>query len=268
MYGAVGAMETQSQQNQPLLRATGLSKRFGRIEAVDCVNLELSAGEVLCVIGPNGAGKTTLLLLLGGVLFPSAGHMSVFGMDRWRDSFRIRQQSTFLTDTPIFGASETPYEFLRFYAQIYGIPKETFLERVTSLATSLQMMPYLRKPWDFLSSGMIKKVGLIGAFLPDAELRILDEPFAGGIDPYAMEFLFELFRSRAARGETIVFSTQVLEQAETAADRILLLEKGRITALGTPNDLFSLAGVPADTPRALYKAFMRLTKGGHDESQA
>jgi ABC-type multidrug transport system ATPase subunit len=145
VYGAVGAMETQSQQNQPLLRATGLSKRFGRIEAVDCVNLELSAGEVLCVIGPNGAGKTTLLLLLGGVLFPSAGHMSVFGMDRWRDSFRIRQQSTFLTDTPIFGASETPYEFLRFLCADLRHTKGNVPRTGYILATSLQMMPYLRK---------------------------------------------------------------------------------------------------------------------------
>ncbi len=242
----------------PLLRATGLCKRFGRIRAVDGVTLELDAGQTLCVVGPNGAGKTTLLMLLGGALLPSAGHISILGMDRWRDNFRIRQQSTFLTADPIFGASETPYEFLRFYAQIYGMPKEVFLERTQALAKRLEMVPHLRKPWDLLSTGMVKKAGLMAALLPDARLRILDEPFAGGIDPFAMEFLFQWFREATARGETIIFSTQVLEQAETIAGRILLLESGCVAAWGTPEELLALAGVATDAPRALYRAFMVL----------
>jgi ABC-2 type transport system ATP-binding protein len=244
----------------PILTTTNVTKRFGRTAAVDGVTLELRAGESVCVVGPNGAGKTTLLLLLAGITLPSSGHVRVFGLDRWRDNFQIRQRSTFLTTAPLFGAADTPYEFLRFYAQVYGMDKRTFLERLRELAGGLEMLNHLSKPWAFLSSGMVKKAGIIAAFLPDADLRILDEPFAGGIDPFAMEFLFRRIKTCCGMGETIVFSTQVLEQAETISDRILLFERGRIAALGAPEELFALAGVSPDAPRALYQAFMELTR--------
>ncbi|MCP4640591.1 MAG: ATP-binding cassette domain-containing protein, partial [bacterium] len=101
--------------NGVVLEAEGLRKAFGRTVALDNVDVELSDGEVLCVIGPNGAGKTTMLLLLGGVLLPDAGTVNVFGMHRWKQSFEIRQRTTFLTAEPVFGASPTPSEFPRFY---------------------------------------------------------------------------------------------------------------------------------------------------------
>ena len=242
-----------------VLAAVGLLKKFGFTRAVDYVSLEIPRGEVLCVIGPNGAGKTTLLLLLGGVILPSAGHVTVFGMHRWKDNFEIRKRSTFLTAEPIFGASPTPYEFLRFYGQIYELPKAVFLERVRRLAGEMDMIPHLKKPWTKLSLGMKKKTGLIASFLPDAELRFLDEPFAGGIDPKAMDRLYLWMQDAAERGETVVFSTQVLEQAESAADRILLMEKGAVTAMGTPAELIASAGIAPGAARPLYKAFLALT---------
>ncbi len=243
------------------IEAVGLRFRYGREWAVDGVSLEIPRGEVLCVIGANGAGKTTLLSLLGGMVLPQQGHVRVFGLDRWRDNFEIRKRSTFLLAEPAFGESLTPYEFLRFFAQIYGVPKVDFLERVKRLAAGMNMTGHWNKPWQKLSLGMLKKTGLIAAFLPDAELRILDEPFAGGIDPMAMETLYSWIAAAKARGETVLFSTQVLEQAESAANRILLLEGGHIRALGTPTGIIAMAGVSPGEPRALYKAFLDLTRG-------
>lgn len=243
---------------QATIEAVGLQFRYGRTRAVDGVSLEIGAGEILGVIGPNGAGKTTLLSLLGGMVLPQLGHVRVFGLDRWRDNFEIRKRSTFLLAEPAFGESLTPYEFLRFFAQIYGIPKETFLERAKSLADDMDMVEHWSKPWGKLSLGMKKKTGLIAAFLPEAGLRIMDEPFAGGIDPMAMERLYGWMQAAKGRGETIVFSTQVLEQAESAADRILMLEDGAIRALSTPPELIAMAGVGPHEPRALYKAFLQL----------
>jgi len=242
---------------QVSVEAVGLRFRYGRSYAVDGVSFELREGEVLCVIGPNGAGKSTLLSLLGGMVLPQQGHVRVFGLDRWRDNFEIRKRSTFLLAEPAFGESLTPYEFLRFFAQIYGIPKQTFLDRVKKLAAEMDMTEHWNKPWGKLSLGMLKKTGLIAAFLPDAQLRIMDEPFAGGIDPMAMERLYQWIGEAKSRGETIMFSTQVLEQAETA-DRILMLENGSIRALATPPELIAMAGVGPDEPRPLYKAFLRL----------
>jgi ABC-2 type transport system ATP-binding protein len=241
------------------IEAADLRFRYGRAYAVDGVSLEVERGEVLCVIGANGAGKTTLLSLLGGMVLPQQGHVRVFGLDRWRDNFAIRKRSTFLLAEPAFGESLTPYEFLRFFAQIYGVPKQTLLDRVKRLAVDMDMIEHWNKPWTKLSLGMLKKTGLIAAFLPDAELRILDEPFAGGIDPMAMETLYAWIAAAKSRNETIIFSTQVLEQAESAADRILMLEDGHIRALGSPDEVIALADVDANEPRALYKAFLELT---------
>jgi ABC-2 type transport system ATP-binding protein len=243
---------------QATIEAVGLRFRYGRTWAVDGVSLEIGAGEILCVVGPNGAGKTTLLSLLGGMVLPQQGHVRVFSLDRWRDNFEIRKRSTFLLAEPAFGESLTPYEFLRFFAQIYGMPKKIFLERVKTLAAEMNMTEHWNKPWGKLSLGMMKKTGLIAAFLPDAGLRIMDEPFAGGIDPMAMERLYGWMYDAKARGETIVFSTQVLEQAESAADRILMLENGGIRALASPAEIIAMAGVGVNEPRALYKAFLKL----------
>lgn len=249
------------QDDDVIINATGLRHKYGRSVALDSVSLDIRRGEVVCIIGANGAGKSTLLGLLGGMLFPNRGHVTVFGMDRWRDNFAIRKRSTLLFAEPVFGASPTPYEFLRFFAQIYGIPRSEFRSRLEKLADEMHMTKHLDKPWQKLSLGMMKKTGLIAAFLPDAELRIMDEPFAGGIDPLAMEMLYTWIRAARERGETIVFSTQVLEQAEGAADRILILIDGTIQIDGTPLEILTSAGVSPGEPRALSKAFLKLTGG-------
>jgi ABC-2 type transport system ATP-binding protein len=254
------ATERLETQRDPVISAVGLKKYFGSTKAIDGVSCTLHAGESLCIVGPNGAGKSTLLYLLGGIAYPTQGHVTVFGLNRWKNNFEIRQNSTFLTADPIFGASQTPYGFLRFYAQIYGIDQKIFTERTKILATQMQLIPHLNKPWGMLSFGMIKKVGLVAAFLPTAQVRILDEPFAGGIDPHAMEQLYQWIIAGKEGGETILFSTQVLEQAETASDRLLLLEKGAIIAFDTPQEIIRQAKIDPASPRALYQAFIKLTE--------
>jgi ABC-type multidrug transport system ATPase subunit len=241
--------------NGIIIRATALRKRYGSTLALNNIDLEIAGGETLCVIGPNGAGKTTLLMLLGGVLLANGGSVTVFGLDRWRENYAIRKRSTCLSADPIFGTCATPYEYLRFIGQIYGLPKSVFLERAKRLADEMDMTPHLNKFWGKLSLGMQKKAGLMASFLPDAELRILDEPFAGGIDPMGMERLYHWFGEANTRGETVLFSTQVLEQAETAAHRLLMLGEGSILALGTPTELMQQAGVDPNAPRPLPTAF-------------
>lgn len=242
------------------IRAEGLSKFYDGVRAIDGVSLDVKRGEVLCVIGPNGAGKTTLLALLGGIIYPKAGTVSVFSEDRWQKNFELRKRSTYLPPQPIIGETPTPYEYHRFLAQIYGMTKPDFLDRLRALTADMKLAEHLHKSWHSLSLGLFKKAGLIGAFLPDAELRIMDEPFAGGIDPLGMEMLYTWMNRARLRGETILFSTQVLDQAEAAADRILLLDRGKIAAVGTPAELLALAKIPPTEPRGLAKAFVELTR--------
>lgn len=243
---------------QLVLSATELCKNYPGVKAMDGVSLELRRGEVVCLIGPNGAGKTTLLYLLAGLTYPSSGDVHVLGMHRWRDNHAIRLRSTILPATPVTGASPTPYEYLRYMAQVYGLSKDLFMLRLEELCRQMNYLPYLSWQWEALSLGLQKKAGLIGSFLPDAELRILDEPFAGGIDPMGMEVLYNWFEDSRVRGETIVFSTQVLEQAEQASDRIAVINEGRIAVEGPPEELLARAGISGSEPRALARAFVKL----------
>lgn len=246
------------QESNSVIQAVGLVKNFPGVKAVDGLSLEVERGEVLCIIGPNGAGKTTLLYLLAGLVYPSAGHARVFGLHRWKDSYAIRLRSAVLPAVPVTGASPTPYEYLRYVAQVYAMPKARFLERLERLSREMNYTPYLKVPWAQLSLGLRKKAGLISCFLPEVELRILDEPFAGGIDPLGMEVLYRWFGESRARGETVVFSTQVLDQAQEAADRIVLVRDGRVAAQGTPEEILRQAGIDPGERRALARAFMAL----------
>lgn len=253
-------METPASPHKPIIEVTALSRSFDRTRAIDQTTFDVQPGENLCVIGENGAGKSTLLYLLSGLLYPSSGHVKVFGLHRWKDSFTIRKQSIFLPDMPMVDPCPTPYEYLRLIAQIYRMPKSGFLRSVEELARQMNMIPHLGKEWNMLSFGMIKKTGLIGAFMPPVQLRILDEPFAGGIDPLATEQLMQWMGESRQRGETVIFSTQILEQAESVCDRILMLRCGSIEILGSPKELISLAGVDPTAPRALAKAFLKLSQ--------
>jgi ABC-type multidrug transport system ATPase subunit len=248
----------------PRIRAVGLTRKFGFTKAVDRVSLEVPAGQILGDIGLNGAGKTTLLNLLAGILTPTSGHVTVMGLDRWKQNMEIRRRATFLPALPESFFIDIPYGHLRILSQIYGLPHKEFMRRANHLARQMKMTEHWHKPWGGMSLGMMKKIGLIGAFLPDADVRILDEPFAGGIDPLAMEMLYRWMVERRTAGETIIFSTQVLEQAESICDRILVLEKGAVRWLGTPDELIRHAGLDPVQPRAFARAFTALATGIHE----
>lgn len=248
------------ESSNPIISAIGLSKKYGRILALGGVTIEVAPGEAVCIVGPNGVGKTTLLLLLSGAIFPTAGDVRVFGLDRWQNNFKLRKLMTLVPAETIVGQSPTPYAYLRLVGQVYGMSREDFATRLERAVCEMDYAPHLHKNWAQLSLGLAKKAILIGGFLPEVSLRILDEPFAGGIDPLGMEALYSWIRAASRRGEAVVFSTQVLEQAETVADRIVLLRGGRVSLSGTPAEFIAAAGVDPQSPRALGQAFIRLTR--------
>lgn len=242
-----------------ILEARGISRTFWRTKALLPMDLTVKSGEVLAVTGLNGAGKTTLLTMMAGALFPTTGDIHVFGLHRWRENYAIRCRSFFLPVTFPLGGMATPYEYLRFIAQVYGLTKVTFHARLEELCLQFDYLGQLGRPWKKLSLGQIRKAGLIAAFLPDVELRILDEPFAWGIDPAGMEVLYRWVADASVRqNSATVFSTQVLDQAETAAHRVLLLDRGQLSFCDKPDALLAKAGISPDEPRAFTRAFMKL----------
>lgn len=240
--------------------AEGVARAYGRVQALRASDLAVRRGEVIAVIGPNGAGKTTLLRLLAGSIFPTEGTVRVFGLDRWRESFAIRQRSCFIEAAGVPPVGATPFGHLRFLAQAYGLARDEFESRLRRLAAEMEYTEHLGKSWASLSLGLGKKAHLIGAFLVPAELRILDEPFAGGIDPLGMERLFEWIDAARTRGEATIFSTQVLDQADRVADKLLVIARGRICHFSPPDDLIRRAGQDPNDPQSLAKSFFALVE--------
>jgi ABC-2 type transport system ATP-binding protein len=239
------------------IETTKVTVRLGGARVLDKVSLEVHPGEILCILGPNGAGKTTLLQLLAGCLFKTRNRIRIFGLNRWRCNREIRTLSTFVPADFRSLAGTCPHEYLAAIATFYGLPPERYATRLAAMCYDLNYEQYLRIPWGHLSLGLRQKALLIGGFLPDTPLRILDEPMATGIDPMGLEIVGVWMREARERGETIVFSTQILDKAHLLADRIMILHKGRMVMIGPPRELIEAMGLSADDPFALNQAFFR-----------
>ena len=252
--------------SEPTLIADRLTVRYSGLlgpKVLDKVSFQLMPGEITCVIGPNGAGKTTLLNLLAGCLFKRSNRIKVFGLDRWKRNMEIRRKSTYVPATHEFFMGMTPFQHFIAMGRLYYMDEEAYSARCEMLVKDLKFEPYLDYPWSSLSLGLAHKAMMIGGFLPDAKLRILDEPVASGIDPLGMEILGVWMKESKQRGESILFSTQVLDRAHLLADKLLILGDGKVTFWGPPAELISQMGIDPNDDYALNAAFLRLfQKGG------
>lgn len=242
----------------PLVVARNLNVRFqllSRARALRDVSFEIPPGEILCVIGPNGAGKTTLLNLLAGCLFKTRNRITIAGLDRWKNNYEVRRLSTYVPMGQYVPLGPTPLDHMTNMARLYEMPEADFARRCAALVDDMNYHKLLHKYWGQLSLGQYHKALLIGGFLPPARLRILDEPIASGIDPLGMEILGVWMKECRAAGESIVFSTQVLDRAHLLADRLLILHNGSIGFLGTPAQFIEENGLDADDDYALNRAF-------------
>jgi ABC-2 type transport system ATP-binding protein len=216
----------------------GLTRRFGRVEAVQGIDIDAPYGEVTGLVGPNGAGKTTLLLMLATLLRPDAGDMLVAGFDPRIDPGTVRRRMGWAPDTFGLQGTDTPREHLQFMAAAHGLPRRQISERVASLLSQLQLEPLADSPVHTLSRGQKQWLGLAAALVHEPAVLLLDEP-AAGLDPGARVRLRELLRSLATAGMCVVISSHVLSDLEEIADSVVVVDKGhtvathRITALPT-----------------------------------
>lgn len=253
---------TATTEREPVLTATNLKVRYGAEpwgpKVLDKVSFDLMPGEITCVIGPNGAGKTTLMNLLAGCLFKRRNKIKVCGLDRWRNNMAIRRRTTYVPATHQYSMGLTPYQHFMAIGRLYYMDPETYAARCEALVSDLEFEEYLDYPWPELSLGLTHKAMMIGGFLPDADLRILDEPVASGIDPLGMEILGVWMKEARARGEAILFSTQVLDRAHLLADKLLILGEGKTVFWGRPAELMQQMQVDPTDEYALNAAFLRL----------
>ena len=223
-----------------MIRTEGLTKVFkvgfrGRkVRALEDLTLEVKEGEIFGFLGPNGAGKTTTIKILTGLLYPTKGKAWIMG--RELGDISVKERMGFLPENPSFYEYLTGMEFLTYYAQLLKIPSSERQERVGRLfsmvglkgAEDLQLRRY--------SKGMIQRIGIAQALLNDPDLVILDEPMSG-LDPIGRKEVRDLILRLRDEGKTVFFSTHILSDVEMICDRVAILAKGRLKAIGPLEDL-------------------------------
>ncbi|MEN6340950.1 MAG: ABC transporter ATP-binding protein [Methanospirillum sp.] len=216
--------------------SNGLARFFGTVRAVDGVSFEVGEGEVFGLLGPNGAGKTTLIRLLAGVLTPDAGSARVLGLDPTTDGSAVRSRCGVLTETPAVYERLTARQNLAFAADVFGVPVSEVDRRVGDLLARFSLQDRADEPVGGFSKGMKQRLALARALIHDPELLFLDEPTAG-LDPVASRQVHELVGALRDEGRTVVLCTHHLVEAEALCDRVGVLSKGRLIALGTVREL-------------------------------
>lgn len=221
-----------------MIRLEHVSKSYdgGRTRAVSDFSIEIPSGQIFGLLGPNGAGKSTLLNMIVGVLSPDAGRIEVDGIDLAEDPIGAKRHLCYVSDSPDHLLRLRGYEYLRFVADVYGVPEDMRATRATMLVRRFGMEGALERQLLSYSHGMRQKMMVIGALLPDPNVWILDEPMVG-LDPRAARTLKDSMRAHADAGRTVLFSTHVLDVAERIVDRVGVIAQGELIFQGSVDDL-------------------------------
>jgi ABC-2 type transport system ATP-binding protein len=228
------------------LRINGLTKEyrigFGRrsVMALDRLDLEIEEGEVFGFLGHNGAGKTTTIKLLMGLVYPTSGEAWI--LDRSIRDVAVKQYIGFLPESPFFYEYLTAEEFLVFYGQLFGIGGLKLAKKIDELLELVSMTDARHRPLRKFSKGMLQRIGIAQALINDPRLVILDEPMSG-LDPIGRRDVRDIILRLKHEGKTIFFSSHILPDVEMICDRIGILVKGRLKAVGTVQELAGASSV-------------------------
>jgi len=218
------------------IEVTSLKKYYGQLKAVDEISFSLTQGQILSLLGPNGAGKTTTVEILEGLRERDSGDIKVLGMDPWREGYKLHRKIGVIPQGFRFFDKATPREAVKYYADLFNVKvdpdqilREVLLEDSRSTI------------FENLSGGQKQKLGLALALVNNPELFFLDEPTTG-LDPQARRTVWEVITSLKKQGRSIFLTTHYLEEAEKLADEVAIMNKGKIIASGTPQELINTYG--------------------------
>jgi lipooligosaccharide transport system ATP-binding protein len=226
-----------------LIRAQGLTKRFGGFTAVDGIDFDLYAGEAFGFLGPNGAGKSSTMRMIGCVSPPTLGELTVFGADPVRDGAAIRARLGVVPQENTLDAELTVRENLLVYGRYFGLPRAVIRERTDQLLDFVQLADRAKDKVEPLSGGMKRRLTIARSLINNPDILLLDEPTTG-LDPQARHVVWDrLFRLKQ-RGVTLVLTTHYMDEAEQLCDRLVVMDHARIVAEGTPRELIARYATP------------------------
>jgi ABC-2 type transport system ATP-binding protein len=221
----------------PVIVTDSLTRRFGETLAVDGLSMEVFAGEIFGFLGHNGAGKTTTVRLLNGVLSASGGGATVLGLSPQNDGPALRRRTGVLTETPSLDERLTARENLSIYADLYGVPVREVSSRVEEYLNLFELADRADEKVGGYSKGMKQRLALARSLLHNPEIIFLDEP-TSGLDPVTTRHVHQMIEHMStAEARTVFLCTHNLVEAQSLCDRVAVLERGRLIALGTPAEL-------------------------------
>ncbi len=243
-----------------MIRIENLVKRYGRLAAVDSLDLQIPAGEVFGFLGPNGAGKTTTIKVMMGILRASAGRVLLGGFDVEREPEPAKAMTGYVPDRPFIYEKLTGGEFLKFVGALHRVDGKTLARRTAELLETFELSDWREELVEGYSHGMKQRLVLASALLHEPRILIVDEPMVG-IDPRGARKLKDLFIALAQRGVAVFLSTHSVGVAEEVCRRVGIIDKGKLIACGTMSELRELAKVGEGN---LESAFLRLTSENAD----
>jgi lipooligosaccharide transport system ATP-binding protein len=243
-----------------LIEARALTKRFGELTAVDAIDFEVRAGETFGFLGPNGAGKSSTMRMIGAVSPRSGGDLLVFGLDPAEHGPEIRARLGVVPQLDNLDLELTVWENMLVYGRFFGLPKHTINERAEELLDFLQLSERRGSKIEPLSGGMKRRLTIARALVNEPDLVLLDEPTTG-LDPQARHAVWDRLYRLKQRGVTLVLTTHYMDEAEQLCDRLVVMDRARIVARGSPQEL-----IRRYVPRDVVELRFGAASDGHVET--
>ena len=221
-----------------LVTARGLVKRFGELLAVDGIDIDVRRGEAFGFLGPNGAGKSSTMRMIGATSPPSAGGLRIFGLDPTTAGREIRRRIGVVPQQDQLDGELTVEENLVIYGRYFDIPRRQCKARAAELLDFVQLTERARSRVEPLSGGMKRRVTIARALINEPQLLLLDEPTTG-LDPQARHVLWDRLYRLKQQGVTLVLTTHYMDEAEQLCDRLVVMDQGRVVAIGSPRALIA-----------------------------
>ena len=223
------------------IEASSLSKSYGDFTAVDDIDLRVESGKIFGFLGPNGAGKTTTMKLLTTLIPPTNGKMTILGIDAIKNPLEVRKKIGVVLQQPSYEPTLSVEKALEKYGMMWNVDNKIRKDRVEELLSAFDLQDIRKKKNDDLSIGQRRRVQVAREFMHEMDLLFLDEPTVG-LDPSARRGLLDFIKGKVKDGLSIFFTTHILEEAEYLCDEIAIINKGKIIAIDTPNDLKNKLG--------------------------
>lgn len=245
-----------------MIEISNLSMRYGGLVALDTLNLKIERGEFFAFLGPNAAGKTTTIKLLTGLIVPTSGWSKICGFDIQKEPLEAKRRIGYIPDVAEFYDKLTPIEFMAFIAELFQVDPNAAKKRTGELMEQFSLIAYGRQRIENLSHGTRQRLAIASALLHDPEVIIIDEPMVG-LDPKNARVVKEELKLRSEAGVTIFLSTHLLNVAHELADRVGIINHGRLCALGTVEEIRTQISGNGD--QSLEEMFLEITGKGPEE---